>query len=264
MKAHILVVEDDLKARTKLAYRLEFEGYRVTQSPDGESAVELMHNDTFDVILTDIVMGHVNGIDVLQVARQMTYRPAVILLTGHGSLETCIDALRTGAYDYLLKPCSPEKLLTCVEGAVQRHTAEHHLQKAAMILSGPSQSEGILQTELYASTSRLDLATTLAAPPHPMRIGKLTIGNTRHEVWLDGKSVRLTPIEYAMLHYLAQRNGQVCRYSDIVRYTHGMETNDADAQTLLRTHLRNLRKKLLPSYFVNDRGRGYMLVDPEL
>lgn len=263
MKAHILVVEDDLKARTKLAYRLEFEGYRVTQSSNGESAIELMHNETFDVILTDIVMGQINGIDVLQVARRMAYRPAVILLTGHGSLETCIEALRTGAYDYLLKPCSPEALLACVEGAVQRHTAEHHLQKAALILSGPAQKNDILQPEMPPRT-RHDLASSGGLTPHPMQIGKLTIGNTRHEVWLDRNPVRLTPIEYAMLHYLAQRAGQVCRYSDIVRYTHGMETNDADAQTLLRTHLRNLRKKLLPSYFVNDRGRGYMLVDPEL
>lgn len=259
MKTRILVVEDDINARQKLAYRLQYAGYLVTEAADGEAALDLLETEEFDVVLTDIVMKSVDGIEVLHTARQMDYRPAVILLTGHGSLDTCMDALRAGAYDYLLKPCSPETLLNCVEGAIHRHDAEHQLQEAARILSGhtPGNNDG---PTTYQGEHR-----TLIAPKttFPLHIGAISIGRTRHNVLFHGEPVHLTPIEYALLFYLAERAGKVCRCSDIVQYTHGMETDDADAQSLLRTHLHNLRKKLDPAYFLNDRGSGYMLVIPQ-
>jgi len=268
MKPHILVVEDDDKARAKLAYRLEYAGYQVTQAASGEAALGFLEQETFQVVLTDMVMGSVDGIEVLSTARRMPSRPAVILLTGHGSLETCIRALRTGAYDYLLKPCAPEQLLACVEGAVQRQAAEQHLQQAAAVLSGAAGTStpaetGPVPPRRAGRSAHLSPHLPHQRPEQVLRVGQLVVGSTRHEVTFGGEPVHLTPIEYALVFYLAERPEQVCHCSDIVQYTHGVITSDAEAQELLRTHLRNLRKKLSPSYLVNERGAGYALVDPD-
>lgn len=257
MSAHILVVEDDAVTRQRLVYRLEYAGYRVTQAADGRAALDLLETKVFDVVVTDIVLGTVDGIEVLHAARRMYYRPAVILLTGYGSLSTCIDALRLGAYDYLLKPCSPSALLQSIKGAIDRHNAEYQLQEAIRILASPN---GPLPEKGRGGKEQGEQAKM---PSFPINVGELTIGPTRHHVFFRGKHVRLTPIEYVLLLYLAERAGKVCQCSDIVEYTHGMKTDDADAQSLLRTHLHNIRKKIDPSYFVNDRGCGYMLVVPQ-
>jgi DNA-binding response OmpR family regulator len=259
MKQHILLVEDDTKARSMLAYLLQHSGYQVTQAASGETALDLLERESFMVVLTDIVMGDVDGIEVLYTARLQSYRPAVILLTGHGTLESCQAALRAGAYDYLLKPCTDDELLTCVARAVEHQQTEQRLREAASLI-----------TTLYqADTDRIKRPADGAdnAPPvrkifTPLRIGALTIGASRKDVTLDGCPVHVTPIEYTLLCCLAETPGSVRTYSDIVRSTHGLETDEAEAQILLRVHISNLRKKLSPAYIVNNRGTGYMLVNP--
>ncbi|NJP06586.1 MAG: response regulator transcription factor [Chloroflexaceae bacterium] len=263
MDAHILVVEDDHDALRKIAYRLEYEGYRVTRASSGEAAIDLIEAHVFDVVLTDIVMEAVDGLEVMHTARQMNYRPAVILLTGHGSLESCIEALRSGAYDYLLKPCSPEQLLACVSGAVRRHQAEQQLQQAASILMGT------IPKGSAATPSDIPAPMPSSGPPSPrihqsMQIGKFTIGHSRHDVWFGQQPIRTTPIEYALLCYLAEHLGKQCHCCDIVRYTHGLDAEEDDAYSLVKSHIQNLRKKTDRNYFLKAEGKSYMLINPEL
>jgi DNA-binding response OmpR family regulator len=257
--------------RRALAIWLERAGYRITQAPDGETAIELLETDTFDVVLTDIVMGDVDGIEVLYTARIQPYRPEVILLTGHGSLETSLLAFRQGAYDYLLKPFDEDELLDSVVGALQRRESEQQLMQATAHLfpsifrKVPNRGNMPL---LPPKVNATGLHATTRTPPmvpadEPLTIGELMLGSTRHEVTFQGKRVRLTPIEFALLHYLAQHCGEVCPCPELVRYTHGLQTADSDAQALLRPHIYNLRKKLDPAYLVTDRGVGYALINPE-
>lgn len=265
MTPHILLVEDDGKTRMMLTYRLQHAGYLVTQATDGEAAIALMTNNIFDVVLTDIVLGDVDGIDLLQAARLQPYRPEVIILTGHGSLETSIAALRKGAYDYLLKPCSSEQLLACIEGAVSRRKVEWKLREAASnVLSAFGEFEGEPGTTDPTQTHLpRQILKKLSQTDSIQHIGALSIGGTRHDVIFEGKAVRLTPTEYALLRYLSETPGLVRSCHDIVRYTHGLETSDTEAQAMLRSHIRNLRRKIDASYLVNDRGTGYMLVAPD-
>ncbi len=270
MTRHILLVEDDNRMRRALAIWLERAGYRITQAPDGETAIELLETDTFDLVLTDIVMGDVDGIEVLYTARIQSYRPEVILLTGHGSLETSLLAFRQGAYDYLLKPFDEDELLDSVVGALQRRESEQQLMQATAHLfpsifrQVPRGHMPLLHTKGNATDSHAPTGTLPTVPAdEPLSIGELTLGSTRHEVTFQGKRVRLTPIEFALLQYLAQRCGEVCPCPELVRYTHGLQTADSDAQALLRPHIYNLRKKLAPAYLVTDRGVGYALINPE-
>jgi len=261
MKPHVLLVEDDHMARLTLARRLQHAGYRVTQASDGETAIALLEEETFEVVLTDMVLGDVSGIDVLQAAKRQPDNPAVILLTGHGSLDTSLNAFRGGAYDYLLKPCPPDELLACVDRACQRYTTEQKLREAAMVIYGHAGGKAPPDTETPSSRG-----TPLASSPPRARsicIGELSIGKSRRDVFFQGEPVHLTPIEYALLRYLAETPGQSRKYGDIVFHTHGgCEMSNAEAQGLVKPHIHNLRKKLSSGYLRNDRGTGYMLVDP--
>jgi DNA-binding response OmpR family regulator len=259
MQAHILIVDDDDRMRRALATRLEYAGYRVTQAQNGEQALQLLEGTIFDVVLTDVVMRSVDGVEVLHTARLQAYRPAVILLTAYGSLETSLAALRKGAYDYLLKPVTPAELLECVRGAIQRRQTEQSVREATSMFyeqgeNAPSQ----LGSETTAPT---ETSATAQTSSH-LCIGPLSIGSSRYDVHLHGTPIDLTPIEHALLRCLAYEPGKLHRYSDIVRSTHALDVDDSEAHTLLRSHISNLRKKLGKGYLVNRRGRGYILVDP--
>jgi DNA-binding response OmpR family regulator len=262
MKPHVLVVEDDDNTRMTLAYLIQHAGYNVTQAHDGETALELLEQKTFHVVLTDIILGNVSGIDVLHAARHQLYRPEVILLTGHGSLDTAIDAVNEGAFAYLLKPCVDDKILSCIEGAAQRHTSERQIRDAAENLIKVLHHHTSRTTDSDARNPAPGTSPATASTQEMVRVGELAIGKTRHEVTFQGKYILLTPIEYALLSYLAQHVGSVCGYQDIIQVTHQLDTNDADAQMLLGPHIRNLRKKLAPAYIITVRGAGYKLVAP--
>lgn len=262
MKHRILLVEDDDKARRMLAYLLQHTGYHVTQAANGEQALDVLERESFDVVLTDIVMGDVDGIEVLHTARLQPYRPSVILLTGHGTLDTCISALRAGASDYLLKPCTDEDLLACIDRALQRHQAERQLAETAHLLTTLYQPPEGQRRQRSRGDTQSGIASTSAVAAVPRQVGALAIGASRKRVTFDGQLVHLTPIEYALLYCLAETPGTARTYSDIVQHTHNLDLDEAEAQVLLRVHISNLRKKLPTDYIVNHRGTGYMLIDP--
>jgi DNA-binding response OmpR family regulator len=261
LKARILVVEDDPKARLALTCRLQYAGYHVSEAESGEPAIATLQKQTFEIVLTDIVLGDITGIDVLRAARNQPYRPVVILLTGHGSLDTSITALREGAFDYLLKPCSHDKLLDCVSRALKRYLSEKRLLEAASFIKDFYETDE-LEALPQSARATPDHPPVQQEPVPPLHIGELFIGSSRQDVTLNGTPVHITPIEFALLRYLAENPGTVCTYHDIVRRTHDLEVSDTDSQSLLKPHIRNLRSKIDPDYLINDRGIGYMLVDP--
>jgi DNA-binding response OmpR family regulator len=271
MKAHILIVEDDPAARITFAHLLQHDGYQVTQAPDGEAAIDLLEQGTFEVVVADIIMGTIDGIEVLHTAHLQPYRPNVILITGHGTLETAIAAVRMGAYEYLLKPASRNDLLQSVARAVQDYRDDHEIRQAAALIKQiyerrHSGQKGGSAAVPHAFSHGAHGAPPAAGPgPVPdqvFQIGNLEIGKTRHDVLFRGQPISLTPIEHALLQFLAETPGETRSYQDIVRRTHRFEAEENDAQALVRQHIRNLRKKLDMRYLVNDRGTGYKIVDP--
>lgn len=265
MQAHILIVEDDSNVRTALTRWLEHTGYQVTQAANGTEALDILQHESFDVVLTDMILGDIDGIAVLHSARQQPYRPEVILLTGHGTLESSIAALRGGAGEYLLKPCSTKELLDSVQRALQRRYTERVVRDAARTLLSALSDPG--------SVSPPDPPPSPPPSPQPppaaehdrqaMHVGALSIGHSRWEVTLEGTPLRLTPIEHGLLRFLAHSPGTVRSYSEIVHHTHNQEIDNTEAQTLLNSHVRNLRRKLGKPYIENDRGQGYRLIDPD-
>jgi DNA-binding response OmpR family regulator len=265
MQSRILVVEDHHNTRKALVYQLRLAGYAISEASDGEAALDMLETQVFDLVLTDIVMGEVSGIEVLHTARMLPSRPAVILLTGNASLDTAIAAVDNGASAYLLKPCPTDELLERVGRAIQHHEAEYQLIKAAAMLTGqPVEFPHADSRAVQPSGKRAAWQEEAALQHPPLSIGALTIGSSRQYITFRGQPVRMTPIEFALLRCLAQQPGVVHAYSDIVRVTHRLTITDTEAQALLRPHVRNLRRKLGTETIVNERGAGYILVVPDV
>lgn len=263
----ILLVEDDAAARMVTAHTLQSAGYTVTTADSGEAAIALLGQQHYDVVLSDIRMGMIDGVAVLAAARAQSYKPEVILLTGYGSLETSLAALRTGAYDYLLKPCHPETLLHSVARAIEHRqhmlTREDAMQTILQIASRMQPDAELADTPAGRAAGSLANEKSAASPGTRYRhVGALTIDYFRHEVNLHGKALHMTRIEYLLLCSLAEAQGRVLGYREIVHHTHGQDMDDAEALLLLKQHIRNIRSKIPADYLINVRSTGYMLVDP--
>src|SRR6266540_6204313 len=116
---HILVVDDEPSIRETLGGILEDEGYRVTPAADGESGLELLRDQHFDVVLLDIWLPGMDGLAVLAEVKALEDRPEVVMISGHGTIETAVRATKLGAYDFLEKPLSLEKTLILVKNAAE-------------------------------------------------------------------------------------------------------------------------------------------------
>lgn len=127
---HILVVDDDYASRLMLKKALEHENYIVTLCSNGTDALTLLQQQKFDLVLTDLIMQGISGIDLLERVRELNKDMATILLTGHASIETAVQAVRLGASDYLLKPINLEELQIRVKRAFERLELEKRLYEA--------------------------------------------------------------------------------------------------------------------------------------
>lgn len=109
-KYSILLVDDDPYILTGIGQNLESEGYQVTTAESGEIALEHLQTAAFDLVITDLVLDTIDGIQILKKAKQINPEIMVIILTGYGDMTSAIDALRLNADDYMLKPCQPEEM----------------------------------------------------------------------------------------------------------------------------------------------------------
>ena len=117
--AKILVVDDDRAIRSTLKEILEYEKYIVTDAPDGMEALELVKNDQFEVILLDIKMPRMDGLEVLEEIMKICDTP-VVMISGHGTIETAVEAIKKGAYDYIAKPLDLNRLLITIRNALDK------------------------------------------------------------------------------------------------------------------------------------------------
>jgi len=120
----LLLVDDEDDFRTTLANRLKRRNLAVTDAGSGEEAIEIIGQKSFDVAIVDIKMPGMDGIETLRRIRKIDPLVEVILLTGHASVEAGIEGIKSGAYDYVIKPCNVNDLMVKVEDAFRRRMIE--------------------------------------------------------------------------------------------------------------------------------------------
>jgi DNA-binding response OmpR family regulator len=279
--AHILVVDDEQNIRLTLSALLSRAGHVVTVAASGEEAVALFERQHYDLMLVDLQMPGINGIQVVEALRQRTLDTVVIVLTGHGSLETAIEGMHQGVFDYMLKTSDPSQILDRVAAGLQDRAKRQRqnalisaIGAAAQELTGAPGTDDAATVPSFVPPSSAPPASA-AAPSAPasgvsqgndrqVLIGQLQLDTWHQTAVLGGRSLNLTPTEFRLLLCLAEHAGQMLSYTQLVRCAQGYEANDMEAGELIKPHIHHLRQKIepdpsAPRYLLNVRGKGYIL-----
>lgn len=252
----VLVVDDDPGIRFFLSEELALAGYEVWTAAGGEEALRLLPEAAPDLILLDLKMGGMDGLQVLEEVVERPLAPAVVILTAYASLDSAIGALRRGAVDYLVKPCTTEQLLAGVARGLARREDEVRRQELIRLIG-----ETVRQLDL---PRRPD-----GAPSGPAGGGRfleargLILDRERLIVTRLGKPLALTPTEFRLLAGLMEHADRPLALRELARLVHGTAEDEPSARQALSTHLWRLRRKLgrAPDgadYIANVRGRGYV------
>jgi DNA-binding response OmpR family regulator len=230
--AHILVVEDDALTRRSLALHLEQAGYRVSSSADAEDALGLARHDRPDLILLDIGLPGMDGLQALRHFEDEIQSPVIFVTARRRELDEVLG-LELGADDYITKPFEVDVLLARVRAVLRR------FERAEV----PS-----------------------PAGSGPVTVGDLVIDPSAHIVTVAGRVVELPPLEFDLLHTLALEAGRVLSVDDLLARVWGADY--VGEPQVVYVHVRWLREKLEkdprhPQRIITIHGVGYKLVAEE-
>ncbi|MEW6240715.1 MAG: response regulator transcription factor [Chloroflexota bacterium] len=224
MNINVLVVDDEKPLREFVRRNLEARGYRVVCAANGLEALAVFGNEQVDLIILDIMMPHMDGLEATRRIRQSSTVP-IIILTAMGEEADKVRAFDLGADDYLTKPFGVGELMGRIKAVMRR-------------------------------------AQWSEPAPNGERVarGEISVDLSRHEVSVRGQLVNLTPIEFNLLVYLMRHAGKVLSHHDILKTVWGPEYgNEVE---YLRVYMGHLRQKveadpLKPRYILTERGIGY-------
>jgi len=270
--AHVLVVDDEGANRYSVSKTLQRVGYVVEEAASGEDALEHVDNQEFDVVLTDIRMQGIDGIELLRRIKEASPDAIVILMTGYASLGTAVEALRLGAHDYLIKPSSSQDIRSSVGRGVER--ARNLKRRRRLLDAIKSDVFELAREDVESARISYDTSFERSTPqysermPEPvsntMQLGPLTVFPGRYQISVGDKPIDLTPTEFDLLLYLAAHRGRVVPCHELVREVRGYAVDESEAREVIRPHVSNLRRKLKGAgentdLIVNVRGIGYRL-----
>jgi DNA-binding response OmpR family regulator len=241
----IIIVDDDAIERTTLSRILELEGYQVTAAASGEEAIVSLRQQPFDLMVVDLKMPGMNGLDLLSMALNEFPNLRVIVLTAHGTLESVIEALRRRVDDYLLKPAHAEEIVESIRNALSR--------------SETSRTSVAEEIEMYVTGFGGVQSKVFKLP------NQVVIDTKKQIISWGTNTLILTPTEGRILNVLLENYDQVVPYADMVFQIHGFRTGNAEAATILRPIISRLRVKLTPmpggkELIRTVRGAGYLIV----
>ena len=223
----ILVVDDDPKIVRLVRTYLERDGHRVTEAADGRGALEAMAADPPALVVLDLMIPEISGLDILTRTRAAGSRTPILVLSARGLTSDRITGLEAGADDYLPKPFSPAELVLRVRRLLER--------------------------------SREGAAQPSARPP--LLLNDLVVDRDRYEVRVAGRSVTLTPTSFRLLVALLEADGRVISRDGLLDAIYGRDEEVVLDRTI-DAHIKRLRTQLgddaeQPRYIATVRGAGY-------
>ena len=226
MAETILVVDDEIRIIKLVRDYLERAGYTVLDASDGETALHLAHAERPDLIVLDLMLPGVDGLDVCRRLRQVSGVP-IIMLTARVEEADRIVGLELGADDYITKPFSPRELVARVRATLRRATGE-------------------------------------VGPTSVVRAGSLELDTAALTTTLDGEAIDLTPTEFQLLVTLARQPGRIFNREQLLESVHGIAFDGFDRS--IDSHIKNLRRKIEedprhPRLIQTVYGVGYRLVE---
>ena len=256
--ARILIVEDEEKIARFVTLELEHEGYQVEHAADGRTAVDLALERDYDLILLDVLLPQLNGMEVLRRVRKHKDVP-VIMVTARDAVMDKVAGLDAGADDYLTKPFAIEELFARIRVALKRSEAARAASGAGV--GGVGAGEGATGAGTAATSPAGDSAKTSAVPsPATLAVGSVTLDPDRREVTVGGSPIALTAREFDVLALLMAHAGTVLTRERIAHealgYDYVGDTNNVDV------HIAHLRAKIEDAggarIIQTVRGVGYV------
>lgn len=257
--ARILIVEDEEKIARFVTLELEHEGYQVEHAADGRTAVDLALERDYDLILLDVLLPQLNGVEVLRRIRKRKDVP-VIMVTARDAVMDKVAGLDAGADDYLTKPFAIEELFARIRVALKRAEVVRAASGAGGVGAGAGMAGGAAGNAAAMSPTS-DTALALASPsPATLTVGSVALDPDRREVTVDGSPVVLTAREFDVLALLMTHAGTVLTRERIAHEALGFEyvgnTNNVDV------HIAHLRAKIEDAggarIIQTVRGVGYV------
>ncbi|KEO76082.1 response regulator transcription factor [Paenibacillus polymyxa] len=224
----ILLVDDEPEIIKLMQIYLENEGYRLLMARDGLEALEQISRESIDVMVLDVMMPNMDGVEACMKIRETEHFP-IIMLSAKGQDMDKITGLSVGADDYVTKPFSPLELVARIKSQLRRVRKYTH-------------SSPVLE--------------------HEMILDELSINSATHEVTLAGESIKLTPREFAIVELLARNRGQVLSMEQI--YEKVWKEQYLESNNTLMVHVRKIREKIeadprKPKYLKTVWGIGYKM-----
>lgn len=225
---HILVVDDEARIRSIIKKYAEFEGHTVTEAGDGMEAVRLCRQESFDIIIMDIMMPELDGFSACREIRKVSNTP-IIMLSARGEEYDKINGFETGIDDYVVKPFSAKELMLRIEAIMKRSRSGHAAS------SEPKKQNVIVELDN----------------------GGLKADLTARIVYINGERVDMSPKEYDLFFYMLDNRNIALSREKLISEVWGYDFY-GDARTL-DTHIKLLRKSLgeYSKYIVTLRGVGY-------
>lgn len=232
--SRVLVVEDDQAIRETVAFNLKRDGHEVLTAADGVAGLEAARRDEPDLIVLDVMLPRMSGLDVCRIVREERPTP-ILMLTARDSEADVVQGLDLGADEYVTKPFSMRELRARVASLLRRDRISRE--------AGPESPAGPADDTVTA--------------------GRLVLSASRHEVTRDGIPVTLRPREFALLEFLMRHPGQVFTRDAILEEVWGL-TYPGETRTV-DVHMRWLREKIeddpaQPKHLITIRSVGYKFV----
>ncbi|SDP11777.1 response regulator transcription factor [Actinacidiphila guanduensis] len=234
MCAHVLVAEDDVKQAEIIGHYLRREGHTASVVHDGRAALEEIRRSTPDLVVLDVMMPAVDGLDVCRILRRESDIP-VLMLTARTTEDDLLLAFDLGADEYMTKPYSPRELMARIRNVLKRRARQT--------------AEGV---------------GTDSAGPGTLRCGAVTVDLRRHTVTVEGRQVTCTAGEFDLLAAMAAAPGQVFSRRQLLAAGHGSAA--FITERTIDVHVLNLRKKIeqdpsRPVHLLTVFKVGYKLSD---
>lgn len=254
-KKKLLIVDDEEAILKPLERALSMVGYDVTTASDGSKALHLLGYSRFDLMVLDLQMPGMHGMEVMRRARELDRQLLIVVLTGTATLESAIEAVRSHAVDFLLKPVGITEVVTTVEDALRDHANDQHRKRVLDVLMSLTEPLRHMPGENGATSGSENGST-------------LRLDDANRVVYLDetNESIPLTEGEAAVLRVFLNTPRQVLACRDLARLAWEYDLEEIEAQTLIRPYIFRLRQKLesdpnQPNRIRTVRGRGYLWDD---
>lgn len=230
-------MDDEPNIRFVLTHTLRHENYILDNAANGMEAIERIQANDYDLILLDLKMEPIDGIEVLRALRKQNFDTVVIILTAHGTLESAVEALRLESYDYLFKPATPDAIRKRVrEGLEQRRKI---LRRQQLV----SQIDTLRQTLNELESEHESLSQPVNAGRF-LHSGTLVIDRHHRVVTLDERLLDLTTAEFNMLVCLVEATPNVVSAQQLVKIALEYEVEDAEAREMVKVYIYHLRQKI--------------------